>query len=66
MPEVKPVIEAVNAPVVLFVPKSVLLSAMVGIPVVFHTTPYAVGLGTPNAVTLPFPVAAVIPMDVTS
>lgn len=47
-------------------PSVVLLSAMVGSADVLHTTPCWMGLGTPSAVTLPFPMALVVPMDVTA
>jgi hypothetical protein len=55
--------EAVNAPVVDLAPLSTLLSDTVGVPVVFQHTPWAVGFGTPNEVTFPFPRAVVVPID---
>ena len=47
-------------------PSVVLLSAVVGLADVLQTTPCSVGFGTPSAVTLPFPVAVVVPMDETA
>lgn len=43
-------------------PSTVLLSAVVGLADVLQTTPCWVGLGTPSAVKLPFPVAVVVVM----
>ena len=48
-----PVILLVNAPVAPAAPSSVVLSAVVGVPPVFQTTPCAVGLGVPRLVMLP-------------
>lgn len=56
----------VKAPVMEISPSVVLLSARVGSVDVLQTTPCWVGLGTPSAVTLPFPMALAVPMDVTA
>ncbi len=58
-------ISDVYEPVVLAVPELVLLSAVVGVPDVFHTTPCAIGLGLPKLVIFPFAVAVVWVMAVT-
>jgi hypothetical protein len=60
VPEVKFVIDVVNAPVDDFAPSSVLSSEIVGVPTVFQQTPYADGFTDPNEVTFPFPVAVVV------
>jgi hypothetical protein len=60
------VMEAVKAPVADLAPLLTLLSDMVGVPVVFQHTPCAVGFGTPNEVTFPFPVAVVAAIDDTA
>ena len=49
-----------NDPVVDFAPLSVLLSEVVGVPVVFQQTPCAVGFDEPSAVTFPFPIVVVV------
>ena len=49
----------VNAPVAAIAPWVVLELETVGVPVVFHATPYWVGLGAPRLVILPLPVAVV-------
>ena len=56
----------VKGPVAMTGPSVVLLSAVVGLADVLQTTPCWVGFGTPSAVTLPFPVAVVLPMDETA
>ena len=45
---------------------SVWLLAVVGVPLVFQQTPYAVGLGTPRLVMLPLPVAVVAVIELTA
>ena len=52
-------IELVNIPVELAAPSCVLLSAMVGFPLLFQQNPCWVGFGSPRSVMLPFPVAVV-------
>ena len=64
--EERPVIFEVNAPVAAAAPSLVLLSAVVGVPVVFQQTPCWVGLGEPRSVIVPFPVAVVSPMPLTA
>ena len=55
----------VKAPVALTAPSEVLSSEVVGFSNVPQTNPCWVGLGTPNAAILPFPVAVVVVMFVT-
>ena len=55
----KPVIAAVKDPVADAAPLSVLLSEVVGVPLMFQHTPYAVGFGEPKLVMVPLPVAVV-------
>ena len=59
------VIEDVKAPVAPAAPSSVLESEVVGVPDVFQTTPWAVGLGLPRPVMFPLPVAVLVPTEVT-
>ena len=56
-----------KAPVLAIAPCAVLVvNATVGLIAVPQTTPYWVGLGTPNTVIFPFPVAVVVPITVTA
>ena len=55
----------VKGPIALTGPSVVLLSAVVGLAEVLQTTPCWVGLGTPNEVTVPFPVAVLAAIFVT-
>ncbi len=55
-----------NAPVALAVPSSVIKSDRVGLPDMFHTMPWAVGLGLPKSVIFPFPVTVLVPTAVTA
>ena len=54
---------AVNAPAFAITPLSVLASVIVGFPVVFQHTPYAVGEGAPKLVILPLATAEVALMS---
>ena len=62
----RPVILEVKAPVAVTGPSSVLLSAIVGVPVVFQQKPCCVGSGEPRSVISPFPVAVVVVISVTA